>query len=52
MLAAMRKHGLGAEAQAIGRVVGEHPRMLVARTRIGSHRVIPEQIGEQLPRIC
>ena len=52
VLAAMRGHRLGAEAQAIGRVVGEHPQMLVARTRIGSHRVIPEQIGEQLPRIC
>jgi hydrogenase expression/formation protein HypE len=52
VLAAMRRHRLGVDAQAIGRVVAEHPRMLVARTRIGSHRVIPEQIGEQLPRIC
>jgi hydrogenase expression/formation protein HypE len=52
VLVAMRGHRLGADAQAIGRVVAEHPRMVVARTRIGSHRVIPEQIGEQLPRIC
>ncbi len=52
VLAAMRSHKLGAEAQIIGRVVAEHPRMLVAHTRIGSNRVIPEQIGEQLPRIC
>jgi hypothetical protein len=26
--------------------------MLVARTAMGSNRVIPTQIGEQLPRIC
>ena len=30
----------------------EHKRMLVARTAMGSNRVIPTQIGEQLPRIC
>ncbi len=36
VLAAMRSHKLGAEAQIIGRVVAEHPRMLVAHTRIGS----------------
>jgi len=26
--------------------------MLVARTAMGANRVIPQQIGEQLPRIC
>jgi hydrogenase expression/formation protein HypE len=33
-------------------VTAEHPRMLVARTAMGANRVIPTQIGEQLPRIC
>jgi hydrogenase expression/formation protein HypE len=36
----------------VGRVVGDHPGMLVGRTGIGARRVITMQIGEQLPRIC
>ena len=41
------------EASArIGQVTGQHKRMLVARTAMGANRVIPTQIGEQLPRIC
>jgi hydrogenase expression/formation protein HypE len=51
-LAVLRAHPLGREAARIGHVVGEHPRMLIARTAMGSNRVIPTQIGEQLPRIC
>lgn len=49
---AMRRHPLGQRAAIIGRVVEQHPGMLVARTGIGGTRVIPMQIGEQLPRIC
>jgi hydrogenase expression/formation protein HypE len=49
---AMRQHPLGRRAALIGRVVEQHPGMLVARTGIGGARVIPMQIGEQLPRIC
>lgn len=49
---AMRQHPLGGRAAIIGRVVEQHPGMLVARTSIGGTRVIPMQIGEQLPRIC
>lgn len=52
VLAAMRRHPLGQQAAVIGRVVEQHPGMLVARTSIGGTRVIPMQIGEQLPRIC
>ncbi len=51
-LGALRAHPLGKEAALIGRVTAEHPRMLVAKTAMGSNRVIPLQIGEQLPRIC
>jgi hydrogenase expression/formation protein HypE len=48
----LRRHPLGSEATRIGQVTTEHKRMLVARTAMGSNRVIPTQIGEQLPRIC
>lgn len=51
-LAALRAHPLGAEAARIGTVTADHPRMVVARTTMGANRVIPTQIGEQLPRIC
>jgi hydrogenase expression/formation protein HypE len=52
VLAAMRAHPLGADAVIIGYAVDSHRKMLVARTAIGANRVIPAQIGEQLPRIC
>lgn len=52
VLEAMRNHPLGADATIIGHVTGQHPRMAVARTAIGANRVVPMQIGEQLPRIC
>lgn len=51
-LAVLRAHRLGREAARIGVVTAQHPRMLVARTAMGSNRVIATQIGEQLPRIC
>jgi hydrogenase expression/formation protein HypE len=52
LLAVLRAHPLGRDAALIGKVTAEHPRMLVARTAMGANRVIPIQIGEQLPRIC
>jgi len=52
VLAAMRGHPLGAQAARIGRVTGDHPGMLIARTGLGAKRVVPMQLGEQLPRIC
>ena len=52
VLEVLRAHPLGREAASIGRVTEQHPRMLVARTAMGANRVIPTQIGEQLPRIC
>jgi hydrogenase expression/formation protein HypE len=52
VLAVLRAHPLGKDAARIGRVTAEHKRMLVARTAMGANRVIPIQIGEQLPRIC
>ncbi len=52
VLEILRAHPLGREAARIGQVTAEHKRMLVARTAMGANRVIPTQIGEQLPRIC
>ncbi|MGD0546991.1 MAG: AIR synthase-related protein, partial [Terracidiphilus sp.] len=52
ILKILRSHPLGKDAACIGRVTAQHKRMLVARTAMGANRVIPQQIGEQLPRIC
>jgi hydrogenase expression/formation protein HypE len=52
VLAALHAHPLGKEAVRIGTVTTEHKGMLVAHTAMGANRVIPTQIGEQLPRIC
>ncbi|MGA2167501.1 MAG: hydrogenase expression/formation protein HypE [Terracidiphilus sp.] len=52
VLEVLRAHPLGRDAAKIGQVTAEHKGMLVARTAMGANRVIPTQIGEQLPRIC
>lgn len=51
-LAALRVHPLGRDACVIGRVVAEHPGMVVLRTPIGGTRVVDLLPGDQLPRIC
>ena len=52
VLAAMRRHPLGACATILGRVVSEHPRQVVMKSTIGGERVVDLLSGEQLPRIC
>ncbi|WP_328353390.1 hydrogenase expression/formation protein HypE [Mycobacterium sp. NBC_00419] len=52
VLAAMRSRPEGADAVIIGRVVADHPGMVVGRTAFGTTRVIERELGEQLPRIC
>jgi hydrogenase expression/formation protein HypE len=51
-LQALRRCDGGRGAAVIGRVVDDHPRMVVARTAIGGTRVIDMPLGELLPRIC
>ena len=51
-LAVLRDQPSGREAALIGRVVGDHPGVVVLRTALGSHRVLDMMSGEQLPRIC
>ena len=52
VLEILHAHPLGRDAAIIGQVTAEHKGMLVARTQMGANRVIAQQIGEQLPRIC
>ncbi|MEM8904900.1 MAG: hydrogenase expression/formation protein HypE [Actinomycetota bacterium] len=49
---AMHAHDQGRGATVIGRVVDDHPGVVVARTAIGASRVVDVPLGEQLPRIC
>jgi hydrogenase expression/formation protein HypE len=51
-LEAMWGHPLGREAARIGRVTEEHPGVVLARTPIGSERVVDVPVFEALPRIC
>jgi hydrogenase expression/formation protein HypE len=52
VLGVMRAHPLGQAAARIGRVVADHPGLVVARTGIGGSRVVDLPAGELLPRIC
>ena len=52
VLAAMRRHPLGAEAAIIGEVVALHPGLVTMHTPFGTTRIVDMLAGDQLPRIC
>jgi hydrogenase expression/formation protein HypE len=52
VLERMRGQPHGRQAQIIGEVVADHPRLVVMRTGIGGTRIVDLMLGEQLPRIC
>jgi hydrogenase expression/formation protein HypE len=52
ILAAMRAHPLGRNAQLIGCVTEQHPGMVTMRTALGTSRIVDMLSGDQLPRIC
>lgn len=52
MLAVMRSHKQGKDAQIIGKAVKENPGFVTMNTGLGANRIIDMPIGEQLPRIC
>jgi hydrogenase expression/formation protein HypE len=52
VLEKIKAHPLGAQAVIIGKVVQEHPGLVVAKTQIGARRVVDMPTGEILPRIC
>jgi hydrogenase expression/formation protein HypE len=52
VLAAMREHPLGGQAQVIGTVHASEPGVVKMRTRLGTTRIVDMLAGDQLPRIC
>ena len=52
VLGVMRSHPYGKDATIIGKVVADHPGMVLAKTPIGGTRVVDLPAGELLPRIC
>jgi hydrogenase expression/formation protein HypE len=52
ILAVMKNNEYGKEAIIIGHVTENHPGRVVAKTAIGSSRVVDLPAGELLPRIC
>ncbi len=52
ILAAMRRHPLGAQAQRIGTVKRAGPGLVSMRTTLGTTRIVDMLAGDQLPRIC
>lgn len=52
LLARMRQQSVASRAAIIGRVVEDSHHLVVAKTSLGSNRVIPMPLGQQLPRIC
>lgn len=48
----MRKHPLGKDAEIIGEVTDEHPKVVVKKTILGVEHIVDLPLGEQLPRIC
>jgi hydrogenase expression/formation protein HypE len=51
-LACLRSHPLGTAATCVGRVVRDHPGLVILRTSIGGTRIVDLLPGDQLPRIC
>lgn len=52
VLAAMKKHALGADSRILGEVVEQPAGMVLMKTSVGGTRVVDVLFGEQLPRIC
>jgi hydrogenase expression/formation protein HypE len=52
VLAAMRAHPLGRQAEAIGALTEAHPGLVTMRTLLGTSRIVDMLAGDQLPRIC
>ncbi|MDY7016196.1 MAG: hydrogenase expression/formation protein HypE [Cyanobacteriota bacterium] len=52
VLAAMRSHPTGTEAQQIGEVIASPPGVVLLQTCFGTERIVDLLVGDQLPRIC
>ncbi len=51
-LEALRAHPLGRQAARLGKVMAQHPGMVVMHTSLGSQRIVTPLTGDLLPRIC
>jgi hydrogenase expression/formation protein HypE len=52
VLEVMRRMPYGRDARVIGRVVADHPGMVLLKTEVGGSRIVDLPFVEQLPRIC
>jgi hydrogenase expression/formation protein HypE len=52
VVAAMRGHSLGRQAQIIGKVTDKNMGLVTMRTLLGTTRIVDMLAGDQLPRIC
>jgi len=52
LVAAMRAHPLGRQAQIIGTVTEANPGLVTMKTVLGTTRIVDVLAGDQLPRIC
>lgn len=52
VLITMRSHPLGQQAAIIGKLVADRHHLVIAKTSVGTHRIVATPVGEQLPRIC
>lgn len=52
VLRVMRSHKYGSYAALIGRVTKDNPGILIAKTPLGTKRLVTMLSGDQLPRIC
>ena len=52
LLATMRSHPLGINAEIIGEVIDDPYHFVQLKIRLGGKRIVDWLVGEQLPRIC
>ncbi len=52
VLAAMRSHRFGGQAQMIGKVTAKNSGLVTMKTQLGTTRIVDMLAGDQLPRIC
>lgn len=52
LIAIMRHHPLGQQAQVVGTVSKTNPGLVTMRTVLGTTRIVDMLAGDQLPRIC
>ncbi len=52
VLSVMRQEETGKDACIIGKIISDHPGMVVMETQIGGSRIVDMLTGDQLPRIC